>query len=208
MNENIKKNLPAKAPRIMIYNTKGGVGKTALALNFALTFNYGVVTNDRSSIIDDVLLDNQYMILDKNEELPKFPKKWPLVFDFGGYPDKRALDVLKICQFIIIPVLPHDENIQTSLDFIQELKGYKDEGKIIIAVNQTTGKQYDKIKRDINYYYPEMAVFNIKKSTAFRWLAKEKKSIQDLAYFYKLHSRHFKIIAEQFNHIARHLIEQ
>jgi hypothetical protein len=73
-----QKTLTAKVPRLMIFNPKGGVGKTALALNFALTFGYGLVTNDRLSIVDQVLPDEQYMILSKNQSLPDIPADWPV----------------------------------------------------------------------------------------------------------------------------------
>ncbi len=47
-------NLPERINRLMIFNVKGGVGKTSIALNLALRFGYGVVTNDRFSLIDRV----------------------------------------------------------------------------------------------------------------------------------------------------------
>lgn len=203
-----QKTLSEKVPRLMIFNPKGGVGKTALALNFALTFGYGLVTNDRLSIVDQVLPDDQYMILDKGQPLPEIPAAWPVVFDFGGYPDRRALDALKLSQFIIIPLLPHKENIQTSLNFIQEIKTYKEEKNIIVVINQTAGRQFAEISQDIKHFYPQISVFNLKKSTAFTWLTEQKKSIAELVKTNKLHARHFEPVSQQFNLIADRLLNK
>lgn len=195
-------------PRLMIYNHKGGVGKTALTLNFALTLKYGVITNDRFSIIDQVLPEQQYMILKKEEQLPDIPADWPVIFDFGGYPDQRAISALKMSEFIIIPILPHKENLQTSLNFMEEIRSYKEERKIIIVINQTIGNQYEQIRREIKRFYPKMAVMNLKKSMAFTWLSEQKKSIAELVKTNKLQARHFKAVSEQFNNIADYTLNK
>ncbi len=204
----MKKKLTAKVPRLMIFNPKGGVGKTALALNFALTFGYGLITNDRLSIVDQILPDERYIILNKDQPLPDIPADWPVVFDFGGYPDRRALDALKISQFIIIPILPYRENVQTSLEFIKEIKTYKEEKNIIVVVNQTAGRQFKEISAAIKHFYPAIAVFNLKKSAAFTWLTEQKKSIAELVETNKLQARHFQPVSLQFNLIAERLLNK
>lgn len=203
-----QKDLPAKIPRLMIYNPKGGVGKTALALNFALSFGYGIITNDRLSIVDQVLPSQRYMILKQNQSLPDIAEDWPIIFDFGGYPDQRARSALKISQFLIIPVLPHKENIQTSLNFIQEIKSYKTEKEIMIVVNQTAGRQYEEVKRAVKHFYPQIAVLNLKKSAVFAWLTEQKKSVTELVKLNKLQARHFAPVAEQFNKMTAYMLDQ
>lgn len=202
------KEFPARIPRLMIYNPKGGVGKTALALNFALTFGYGIITNDRLSIVGQVLPDARCMILQKDQRLPKVPDDWPVIFDFGGYPDNRAIKALKLSLFIIIPVLPHKENIQTSLDFIQEIKTYKEDKNIMVVVNQTAGDQYEEIREAIKLFHHKIPVLNLKKSAVFAWLTEQKKSIAELAGANKLQARHFQPVSAQFNEITACLLKE
>ena len=207
MMKSIKEALPAQVKRLMVFNAKGGVGKTAIALNLALTYGYGIVTNDRLSIVEQVLSKDKYIVLSGSQEIPEMPAEWPIIFDFGGYPDKRALAALQTVQFVLIPVLPHKENIQTSLNFIQEVSKYKKPREIVLIVNQTTGNQYKAVSEAFKHFYPELAIFDIKKSTAFAWMTEHQISIEELCLRYKLLARHFRPVAEQFNHLAEYLLK-
>lgn len=200
--------LTARVKRLMVFNAKGGVGKTAIALNLALTHDYGLITNDRLSIVEQVLSPDKYRVLSKNQEIPEMPPDWPVIFDFGGYPDKRASAALRATRFILIPILPHKENIQTSLDFIKGMNRYKELSEIVLIINQTTGNQYDEISTVFKHFYPKLPIFNIKKSAAFAWIVEHKVSIEELCLKNKLHARHFKPVAEQFNLITEYLLKE
>lgn len=202
----MKKTLSDRVKRLTVFNAKGGVGKTAIALHFALTFNYGVVTNDRLSIIDGVLDENRYIILEKNAPLPDFPDDWPLIFDFGGYPDDRAIEALNLSQYILVPILPSTDILQANLNFIQEVKNYKE--KIIIIINQTSGGQFEEIRRVVKTYFPNLPVFNIKKSAALAWMINYKMSILELVGIYTLHARNFGMVTDQFNLIAEYILNK
>lgn len=197
--------LSEKVRRLLVFNAKGGVGKTAIALNLALTHGYGLITNDRLSVVDQVLPDTQHIILDRNETLPALDDDWPIVFDFGGYPDRRAMEALKIVDFVLIPILPDRENIQVHLNFIKEMLQYKEERRVIIVVNRITGFEYRAARAAIRNYFPDLAIFNIKKSAVFARMIEEKKSVARLALINKVHARHFRPVAEQFEKIARYM---
>ncbi len=199
------KTLTEKVRRLMVFNAKGGVGKTAIALNLALTHGYGLITNDRLSVVDQVLPDDQYLILNRNKALPKLDDDWPIVFDFGGYPDKRAIEALKIVDFVLIPVLPDRENIQVHLNFIKEMHQCIEEKRIIVIVNRTSGFEYQTARAAIHNFFHWLAIFNIKKSAVFARMIEEKKSVAELALKSPLHARHFRPVAEQFEKITRYM---
>jgi hypothetical protein len=92
------------------------------------------------------------------------------------------------------------------LNFIQEVENYKE--KIIIVINQTSGGQFEEISRVVKTYFPALPVFNIKKSAALAWMINRKTSIPELADIYKLHTRHFRAVADQFNLIAEYMLNK
>jgi len=194
-----------KNPRIMIYNAKGGVGKTALALHLCLTYDYGLVTNDQLSVAPEALPEDRCRILNPSETLPSFPRSWPLVFDFGGFADPRAKNVLLDCDFLLIPFLPFREGYQKLLNFIEELRGYKADSKILLIANQSRSDQFLSIKNIFFRFYPLIKIFEIKKSQAFSRMCLEKKSISALAKQYPAWRRHFQTVNEQFERVFNHM---
>ena len=202
------KALMEKARLLMVLNAKGGVGKTAIALNIALSLDYGFMTNDRLSIVEQVLDDELYRILDENEKLPTVPDDWPMVYDFGGYPDVRAKEVIKSVQYVLIPILPNKETLQPSLNFIYEITQHKPENEILIVVNRTSGDQYETIKKAISAYFPNIKTFNLKKTSAFAWMVERKMCLRELSETFKQYRRHFKPAADQFDEIFNYIIER
>lgn len=191
----------------MIFNGKGGVGKTAIALNLALTCGYGVMTNDPLSVGDQVLPPEKFMLL-LTKTLPDFPADWRVIFDFGGYSDALVKDSLQLCDFLLIPVLPYRENLQTALNFLAEITSYKPASEIILIINRTAKGQYKPLKKVFNRFYPDLAVFEIKKSSAFAWMLDKKMSIKSLANKFKLHAKPFGQVAAQFDQIIEYLNQQ
>jgi len=70
--------------KITIYNFKGGVGKTSIALNIALNLGLPVVTNDIYSPLERLLGEDKFIKLAKDQTIPTLSSEHSIIFDFGG----------------------------------------------------------------------------------------------------------------------------
>ena len=187
----------------MIYNIKGGQGKTDIALNLALTLNLNFVTNEPLSPVELVLEEGSFLKLDQHEEFPDLPADMEAVFDFGGYLDKRAIEALKLADYVIVPVVNEFKDVHTTINFIQEIEEFN--SKILIVANRTRKGDYAEIKEAMGKFYKQYPVFEIKESRAMPNILKEKISIQDMVAQGGLKKFNFSGINEQFNLLIREL---
>jgi len=180
---------------LVIYNFKGGEGKSKIAQNLALTMNYSIITNDVFTPIENILPDNRILKIYPNQDFPKVNKNDDIIFDLGGYPDKRVVEVLTIAKYILVPITNEEDNIQVGVNAIDAIMRYNN--NIIVIANKTEKEDFQFIKNDLEklYNYP---IFNIKKSTALSKLSLRKKSIQDVVKTNPLLGYSYKKIQQQF----------
>ncbi len=188
-----------------IYNFKGGVGKTLLSLNLALTMKYSIVTNDIYSPIEKVLDENRILKIHHDEILPAFPDDYNIIFDLGGHIDKRAISAIKQSDFVLIPVIKGFINIQVSIDTITELLGLNQ--NVIIVANQTTPGDMDDIRTAMERFF-DLPVFEIKQSKSLPNIFKEKKSVRAMVSEGGLKKYHFNAVADQFDLIIGYMKER
>jgi len=190
---------------ITIYNFKGGVGKTSIALNFALTAEYGIITNDVYSPLESVLSEKQYIKVEPDEDFPDIPKKLNIIYDLGGHIDKRAIKIIKKSDYILIPTLSDFLSLKVTINAILEIEIYNN--KIIIIGNGTHKSEIKHIKkviRDCKFNYP---LFELKKSKAFINIFREQKSIGKMTKEGGLKAYHYKVINEQFDKLIKYIEE-
>jgi len=179
----------------VIYNFKGGEGKSKIAQNLALTMNYSIITNDVFTPIENILPDNRILKVYPTQDFPKVSKNDDIIFDLGGYPDKRVVEILTIAKYILVPITNEEDNIQVGVNAIDAIMHYNN--NIIVIANKTEKEDFQCIKNDLEklYNYP---IFNIKKSTALSKLSLRKKSIQDVVKTNHLLGYSYKKIQQQF----------
>ncbi|MCJ7618009.1 MAG: ParA family protein [Desulfobacterales bacterium] len=175
--------------KVTVYNFKGGTGKTSISCNLAMQLGWGVVTNDIYSPLERVLRKKKLLKLGYNEEVPKFPEDYNIIFDWGGHVDQRAVEAMEQSDKVLIPVINDFLNLQVSIDAINEIKEHNN--NIAIIANQVGKGDAENIRKILAAFY-DYPIFPIKKSRAFPGIFETKRSLQEmmdegglLAYSYK-----------------------
>ena len=187
--------------KIMVYNFKGGQGKTDIALNLAMTLDMNLLTNEVFSPVEVVLKKGDFHKLSPGEKVPELPDDIDILFDFGGYVDERATAALRCSDKVIIPVVNEFKDVFTTIRCIQEVEEIN--RNIIIVANKTikSGRvdDYQEIKEIMKEHYPDYPVLNIKKSRAMPNLLKERISIAEMVSQGGLKKHNFQTIKNQFD---------
>lgn len=131
---------------ISIASTKGGVGKTSLAFSLAKDLRYRYATNDMS------------VALQKYKNARYYPNKIPLypdtVYDFGGFDDSHAEEILRQSDIIILPTTNDQNSILKSQLFI---KNFREKTILVFANMIENPNDAVMIREKIHEHFPGLA---------------------------------------------------
>lgn len=165
--------------KIIVWNLKGGQGKTVLSLAIAMLEGAYIVTNDRHSPIDEVIGEDRGLRLKADDPLPEVPDGIDLIYDFGGFPDVRTIEAAQNADFIVMPIIYESPlEMQVTLNALREIEAYNK--NIVVVVNKAKPNDLERTKdvlADFGFHYP---IFEIKQSTVFSKAVESKKSLQEL----------------------------
>jgi len=167
--------------KITICNFKGGVGKSLISHQLITSFQYGGIEVDPYGSLHDRLPDDVIKI-GLQESLPNLTKiEQDVIFDFGGFADKKLSDAIAISECIIVPTIATLESVQATIDTINFIKEHKK--PILIIANMMRKKQnLEETMRAINdtlNYMPE--VVEVPFSDAFQTAINENTSVVKLS---------------------------
>ena len=107
--------------QIIIYNQKGGVGKSMLATQIALHFDTTIIELDPYGVLTQTLDDKRVYKLGLDESIPDI-SDGDVVYDFGGFDDIRLDSISKNANLIIIPFNPTINSLGTTLKSYERAK--------------------------------------------------------------------------------------
>ena len=189
-----------------MFNLKGGQGKSSIALNLALTLKMNVISNDAITQIEDILPEDNFLNIGRNEDFPDIEEtNIDIIYDLGGWLDNRIFKVVEQADLVIIPMINGIMNNKTSLNSIEQMK--KITKKILIIANKTKKDDYAIICELIKRYFPDdnFPVLELKETTAFEKILEKEKSIGDIVENDKLLRFSYHRVVEQFDEIIKYI---
>ena len=188
--------------KLIIWNLKGGQGKTVLSLAIAMLEGYYIVTNDVHSPIDEVIGEDRALRMGMRDPLPEVPPELNLIYDFGGYPDARIIDAAQQADFVIVPIIYESPlEMQVTLNALGEIEKYND--KILIVLNKAKPGDFERAKAVFEQFDIHYPIFEVKQSTAFSRAIEHKKSLQQMVDENALFSFHYSKPLEQVRAILK-----
>jgi len=177
---------------ISVFNSKGGVGKSALSFSISKDLNYAMITND----------DGLYK---RHHPKYKYLKKMQLVedavLDLGGFITQETLNILKGSDRVIIPVTIDYNSIHKALEVLNEANNC-----IVVANMLENIKEYEEIKEIIQKRY-NILVYPLKKSKVFQRTLQTGKSITELYQESGLSRHYYKSVYNQYKTILKAIHE-
>jgi cellulose biosynthesis protein BcsQ len=188
--------------RIVVFNLKGGQGKSSIALNLALSLNFDVISNDKITKLEKILPEDNFMKIDKDQEFPDIIENLNIVYDLGGWIDERAIKPIKESDLIIIPMINTEMNNEVSVNSINQVKQYNK--NIALIVNKSKKGDYEFMRDEvIKICFPNdnFPIFELMDTTAFEQMLKRKMAIKDIVNIDPLLKYNYRKINGQFNEI-------
>ena len=125
--------------RIATATLAGGQGKSSLASALAMDLNYYLISND-DNIIGDVyegaLITTSPQIVDE------------VVYDFGGFESPEVIDIIEVCDVLIVPCINDKTAIRKANQTIEELNPYI-QNIVIVATRVRNKRDLDAIKEGV-----------------------------------------------------------
>jgi hypothetical protein len=212
--------------KVTIYNIKGRVGKSPIALELALRNDWAVATNENPDdiTISDVLPEERLLVVNENEPFPDL-EGYDVVFDLGGKISEHAAPsitaALTQSDLVLIPTVALFDTMVKTNRTVEEIQNYRPELLSRCALVAThlkskgkfsrkyeDGEQCEMIRAALKEGTGlELPIIPLAETTAFEWARNVQVSVGDLVYGQKADgSPHIeKFIANRFKAIAAQL---
>lgn len=107
--------------QVIIFNKKGGVGKTTIAIQAAMYFDATIIEMDPYGVLTQTLDSNRVYKIELDDEVPNI-ETGDAIFDFGGFDDARLIEAANNADLVIIPFNPTINALGTTLKSYERAK--------------------------------------------------------------------------------------
>lgn len=136
--------------KIGVLNHKGGVGKSVITMQIALTFGLEIVDIDSYGTLETRL--ENVSSFEEKEDL--YLPESGYVIDFGGYAHELEDDIIAELDVIVVPYYPDDLNVTTTYNM---LEGFEDNNTpIIFVANRIKHGKDEKLSRSAYNIFVEL----------------------------------------------------
>ncbi len=177
---------------IVIFNSKGGVGKTSLSYSLAKDLDYGYITNDDSIVLK---------VYDKSKYITKhIPIVDECIYDLGGFITPFIEEILVKADKVLIPTINDYNSMVKAVELIEFVGADR---VTIVATMIDTDKDFKEIEDVIQSRYKSIDVFRLNRTKAFKNGMVTSQSLKELYKENKLNTHIYKTIYKQYKKILK-----
>jgi len=199
-----------KGKKITVWTLKGGEGKTTIACAVALECNWMIITNDIHSDLTSALKEEHFLVLEPDQPLPSKHdlEGLNIIFDPGGFLDKRMIEAVKMSDWVVIPVSDFGKKLNTErfIASVIEIEQYSK--NIVIVLNKISQENVDEARKALKQLmstefkgvYP---IFEMKKNEAFEMMLNTGDSISEIVKRGGLFRRWFQPVDGQLQKLIK-----
>lgn len=199
--------------KIAIYNEKGRVGKTPLALEIALRLGYNYATNQNRprEDIQAIIPEGEFLQVSPQEPFPVLDAEFPVVFDLAGelvgY-ETSIVSALSQADIIIVPVVNEPDAITGTAYAIAELQTLDTiTADFVVVANMLRQKgDLESVQETLAAQLgQELPIVPVRYSKAFEHMLFAKESIQSLTKKGGLYGWSFRNVCRELDALMKHL---
>lgn len=144
--------------RIALATLDGGAGKTAIAYALAVDLDFYLISNDDSIIeqaYDGAKIMENPILRDET------------VYDFGGFADANVINIIKECDWVIVPAINDQTSIMKANNTIKELSQYNN-NFLVIGTRFKKDSYFQSIREGIQDVHPDIPVMPLRDALIFK----------------------------------------